>query len=153
MLVKADLRHIIDSPKKVLKLLSKIETRKEVHSKKQRIDVLQSFKIDGLSALLKEQVEEVETPAPTWHGWSKIEDILNQFGGSLSDVEKTLLLFGLLKGFNLNVYICIGQDYLTGERKTWVLEIRNYTENQIEIEAPETPDEDFIYENVFKVEK
>ena len=72
VLVKDDLRHIIDSPTKALKLLSKIEIRQEVTDRKERIDTLQSFKIDGLSALLKEDVEELAKTSPTWHGWSKI---------------------------------------------------------------------------------
>jgi len=72
VLVKADLRHIIDSPTKALKLLSKIETRRQVTDRKERINALQSFTIDGLSALLKEDVLEIASAAPTWHGWSKI---------------------------------------------------------------------------------
>ena len=42
----------------------------------------------------------------------------------MSDNDKTMLLYGILKGFCLNVYICIGQDSNTGERKTWVVEAR-----------------------------
>ena len=62
----------------------------------------------------------------TWHGWQKIEEILKCCDGPISDNDKTLLLYGLLKSFCLDVYICIGQNFYTGERKTWVVEARKH---------------------------
>ena len=66
-----------------------------------------------------------------------------------------MLLYGLLKGFCLNVYICIGQDIRTGERRTWVVEVRRHMqiENQIEFPAPDIEDDNYLLKNVFKVEK
>ena len=45
---------------------------------------------------------------------------------ALSDNDKTLLLYGILKGFSLDVYISIGLDIKTGERITWVVEARKH---------------------------
>lgn len=66
ILVADDLRHIIDTPVKALKLISKIETKVEMKSLKERIDNLESFKIDGVSALQTENVVKSSRP---WHGW------------------------------------------------------------------------------------
>ena len=68
ILVADDLRHIIDTPTlvttpvKALKLISKIETKVEMKSLKERIDNLESFKIDGVSALQTENVVKSSRP-------------------------------------------------------------------------------------------
>lgn len=67
-----------------------------------------------------------------------------------------MLLYSILKGFCLNVYICIGQDIKTGERKTWVVEVRKQVnmDNQSEVQpTPVIEDQDSVLKNEFKVEK
>ena len=151
--VSDDLRHIVDTPVNALKLISKMETKPDMNSKKERLDNLQSFMIDDSSTLPKGELPVDATP--NWHKWSKIQEILNGFGEPLSDNDKTLLLYSILKGFCLDVYICIGQDAKTGERKTWVVEARKHLtiENQIEFPAADIEDANELLKDVFKVEK
>lgn len=84
-----------------------------------------------------------------------MEEILRCFDTPISENDKTLLLYGILKSFCLDVYICIGQHFYSGERKTWVIEARKHLqiENQIEFPAPDIEDDNYLFEHVFKVDK
>ena len=64
--VADDLRHIIDTPAKALEFIYKIETKYEIKSLRERIENLQSFKIDGVSTLPKDEIIKTSRP---WHGW------------------------------------------------------------------------------------
>lgn len=129
-----------------------METKAEMKNRNELLENLKSFTIDGDSTLPKNKIEE---SSPTWHSWSKIYEILKIVDKPLSDNDKTLLLYGILKGFCLNVYICIGQDLKTGERKTWVVEARKHLqiENQIEFPAPDIENDNLVLKDVFKVKK